>query len=233
MPVKRIVMRERRHWYELELDWLERMVERRLKDLPEGLELRRAEEEELRLLEELDTVRPAEAVLRHRMGATLWLLIDADRAALACWIFAGRLPLPTVPGGWLELPDGVAALTDVAIGGNYRGRGLAPRVLARIADHYASRGVGSLVVGVHEDDAPALHFVERAGFEHVGLMRTRRIGPYHRVDLDPSPRRAPHWLAAALLGHEQPPAGFTPEPMPADLPEPVRTSPHVSAGSHH
>jgi ribosomal protein S18 acetylase RimI-like enzyme len=224
-------MRERRHWYELELDWLERMVDRRLKDLPEGLELRQAAEEELRLLEEFDTVSPAEGLLRHRMGATLWLLMDGDRPALACWVFAGHLPLPTVPAGWLELPDGVAALEDIAIGGSYRGRGLAPRVLARIADHYAARGVESLVVGVQENDAPALHFVEKAGFEHVGLMRTRRVGPYHRVYLDPSPRRAPHWLVSALLGFEQPPAGFTPEPMPADLPEPVRTSPHVGAGA--
>jgi GNAT superfamily N-acetyltransferase len=231
--VKGIVLHERRHWYELELDWLERMLERRLKDLPDPLELRQAGEDELRLLDELDGVRPKEALLRHRMGATLWLLMDADRPALACWVFAGRLPLPSVPGGRLELPHGVAALGDVTIGGAYRGLGLAPRVLARIADHYSQRGVGSLVVGVHEGDAPALQFVEKAGFEHVGLMRARRIGPYKRVYLDPSPRRAPHWLASALLGHEQPPAGFTPAAMPAELPEPVRTSPHVGASSLH
>jgi GNAT superfamily N-acetyltransferase len=198
------------------------MVAGRHQDQPEELKLVQAVEQELLLIDELPTIGLPEAMRRHRTGATLWLGLDADRPAFACWTFAGRAPVPAAPEGLLELPHRVAALDDVVIDPAYRGLGLAPRALARIADFYASRGLDSIVAKADETDKATRRCLEQAEFEHLGQTRMVRVGPFKRVRFEPSSRDAPSWLTAALLG-QQPPRSERAEPASASAPGPARS----------
>jgi GNAT superfamily N-acetyltransferase len=208
------LLSERSHWYELDLNWLERVVERRLREFPGGYELVPATEDELPLLEALPGARSSDALLRHRRGATLWLLLHEGLPALACWTAAGRTALHEAAPGSLELPAGVVAVEDMIIAPTHRRRGLAPRALMRIGDFYAPRGVRALVARVAEVNAPLRHAFEKAGFDEVAQTRLVRVGPLKRMRVEWTETETSSWLPRALGGERVPaPGGDEPTPV--------------------
>jgi predicted GNAT family acetyltransferase len=174
-------LKEAHHWYELDLK-----AERPRREIPEGFRLVKATERELPLLDSLPTVKLREGERRLGQGASLWLVMEGDRAAFACWTFYERMPVHAASGGVLELPVATAGLEDSVTSPDYRGRGLAPAAWSAICEQLVDTGYTSLVTKVAEENVPSRRAVEKAGFEDVALMRTMRMGARRRVEVDPS-----------------------------------------------
>ena len=182
-------------WYELDLT----RSERPRPPLPEGLELRRGQERDLPLLDELPrevwTTPMTRELAAHLLaeGAVLWLLTMGEQVAFCCWTFAGRAPLYGARGGRLHLPPGVVCLEDQVTMPAFRGRGVAPAALSAIGDALASDGVRAVVARAHLGNTASHRVVQKLGWRAVARMqiveqdwRTRirvvfpRYDPEHR-----------------------------------------------------
>jgi RimJ/RimL family protein N-acetyltransferase len=188
-----LYLKEEHHWYQLDL-----RGERPHRDMPEGFRLVRATEQELPLLDTLPTVKLDEGERRLGEGASLWLLLDGDRAAFACWIFYGRMPVPLANKGMLELPAGAAGLEDSVTSPDYRGRGLAPAAWSAISDRLVDDGYTALITKVAEENVPSRRAVEKAGFEDIALMRTMRMAARRRIEIAPRGNDVASHLAEQL-----------------------------------
>ena len=196
-------LRETHIWYELDLT---RARPRR--EMPAGLELIVARPENVGLLDELPrqpygpggfylpTVRQAEERLAD--GAVLWLVVESQRPAFACWIFPQRAPLLAAPGGWLELPPGVVCLEDSVTSEHYRGRGVAPAAWSGIADRLSGESATAMITKVEEDNAASRRAVEKAGFREIAMMSLLRIGSRSRVVVRGSGQGTAGYLANRL-----------------------------------
>jgi L-amino acid N-acyltransferase YncA len=174
-------VREAHHWYQLDL-----AGERPRREIPEGFRLVCATENELPLLDTLPTVKLTEGERRLGEGASLWLVMEEDRAAFACWTFYGSMPVQAAKDGVLELPQAAAGLEDSVTSPGYRGRGLAPAAWSTISDRLLEQGYTALITKVAEENAPSRRAVEKAGFEDIALMRTMRTAARRRVEVDVS-----------------------------------------------
>jgi L-amino acid N-acyltransferase YncA len=169
------VLNESHVWLELPLDG--RPITR---PVPDGIRLVRATESEASIAQE--TGKDPEQVRAWLAdGHDLWVMLDGRRDAFSCWIFHHRVPLTAAAGGWLPLPDGVVCLEDSEANPDYRGRGIAPAAWENIAAALHKEGHQTMITKVGVDNAPSLKACAKAGFEKVGLMRLRRVGPYRRV----------------------------------------------------
>lgn len=187
----RAVLREQHVWYELPLD-----AERRRTALPNGLELVRASDAEVELLDLLPSVGVAEARRRRAGGADLWLVLDGGVPLFSCWIFRGRSPALAARGGWFALPDGTACLEDSITAPAARGRGIAPAAWAGVASAVAGDGFARMVTKVETENAASRRAVEKAGFREIAAMTLRRTGPRKRVCVEPYEADAARFLEA-------------------------------------
>jgi RimJ/RimL family protein N-acetyltransferase len=188
-------------WYALDL-----ASARPRRELGPGLELRRATEADVAMLEQLPrdpAVIPVDrdrALRRLREGAELWLVAEAERLAFACWIFRGETPVYGARGGVLSLPDGVVCLEDSHASPAFRGRGIAPGAWSGIADACAASGAGTMVTKVRVENAASRRAVEKAGFAAVAEMHVQRRGWRSRISVRPSPGAGGEWLRSLERG---------------------------------
>jgi RimJ/RimL family protein N-acetyltransferase len=134
---------------------------------------------------------------RLRGGATLWVVDDGDRAAFACWTFAGAAPVWGAKGE-LVLPGDTALLEDSLASPHVRGRGVAPGAWTAVADNLRDDGYAAMMTKVDARNTPSRRAVEKAGFRPVGVMSVRsRLGLRRiRVRAEPEVR----FLAALERG---------------------------------
>jgi len=185
-------LHERHTWYELLLDG--DLPER---PLPEGYELVRATEADLALAAQ--TGKEPEHTRRTLAdGHELWLVRDADSGAFSCWVYHGRAPVLAASGGWLALPDRTVCLEDSETSPDHRGRGIAPAAWLAIARALGEGGYDTMITKVDVENAPSRRACEKAGFEEVGVMDLRRLGPRRRVEVTEPVGRSGPALAAAL-----------------------------------
>jgi GNAT superfamily N-acetyltransferase len=189
-----VYLRERHLWYALDLHESRPSVA-----LPDGFTLTRARKADLALLEGLPTIGRSEGARRLADGADLWLVLDGDQAAFACWIFRERTPVLAARGGWLPLPAGTVCLEDSVTAAAYRGRGLAPAAWSAIAAQLSHENIAIMLTKVAEENAASRRAVEKAGFQSTAIMSLRRVGGRSRVDVSPChPGSVFAFLAAAL-----------------------------------
>jgi ribosomal protein S18 acetylase RimI-like enzyme len=176
-----VFMREAHHWYELEL-----AGERPRREMPEGLRLVEATEAELPLLDLLPAGKfePGRVGLGER--SSLWLVLDGEKPAFACWTFYGSLPVHSGRRGTLELPESTIGLENSVTSPDFRGRGIAPAAWTAIADELQRRGVRTMLTKVGEQNIPSRKAVEKAGFQDVAVMRTAKIASWRRIEVDAS-----------------------------------------------
>lgn len=177
---RQLYLREAHCWYQLDLD-----ANRPRAELPEEFRLHSGQDE-LPLVEELPTIGLEEARYRHRHGASLWLTLDGDRPAFACWTFYGRMPVLAAPGGWLELPAGTAGLEDSVTAPTDRGCSIAAPSLYSVFDRLADTGIRSVITKSAEDNGPARHVAEKMGFNEIAGMGMLQVGSHRRVEVSPS-----------------------------------------------
>ena len=174
-----VALSESHVWYELDP-----VGARPQRSLPQNLTLRRGDEPDLPLLDELPTVSPVEARVRIRDGNDLWLVLEDGRPLFSCWIFRRLTPVIAAPGGQLQLQAGTVCLEDSVTAAPARGRGIGPAAWSAIADALADEGQRHIITKVAVDNAPSRRAVEKAGFDAVALMHFRRIGPRSRTRVE-------------------------------------------------
>jgi len=157
-------------WYELPTGG-----DRPRVDLPEGFVLRRAGADQLPLLEQLPTILVAEGAGRLATGNDLWLVLEEQRAAFACWTFRSSMPLLGAPGGELSLAPGTVFVEDSVTAPEYRGRRLGPAAWTLVADELAAEGVTTLLTRIAEDNVPTQKSVLKSGFRQVARVRHQRV----------------------------------------------------------
>ena len=186
----RLYLDEAHIWYELD--------PRRAADgyaFDDGLELRRGEPRDADLLDQLETVPPAEVRDRLAAGHELWLVVEGDRPAFSCWIFHDRTPVLAAPDGELSLPEGTVCLEDSVTAAWARGRGVAPAAWTALARENPQR---RMITKVAVDNQPSRRAVEKAGFEPAVVMRMRRIGWRSRTWVEPVKGSRSGFYAARL-----------------------------------
>lgn len=164
-------------WYEVVLDDRPRIA------LREGRLLAASGGEALERFNEICANEPATTRLRLQDGGRPWVLLVDGEPAFACWLFAHRTPINSMPGEWLELPDGVICLEDSVTGPAFRGRGLAPGAWSSLMDLLQEEGARSLITNVLCSNEPSTRAVKKVGFEPVAAMRYVRVGPRSRQNM--------------------------------------------------
>lgn len=188
-----LYLRETHFWYELDLS-----RERRPRPLAEGLSFVDAGRQPDGLIDQIPDLTHEAARERLDRGATLWLVLEGDRVAFACWTFVGQAPALAAPDGWLDLPDGVHCLEDSVTTPEFRGRGIAPAAWAALADRLRDQGVTSIVTKVAVENVASCRAVAKSGFEHVATMELQRVGRWGRVAVSQSGSGAGPRLAERL-----------------------------------
>jgi ribosomal protein S18 acetylase RimI-like enzyme len=168
--------------------------------LPEGLELVRATEAQLPLLERIPATGPQVARRWLAAGNALWFVLEGDTPAFSCWTFPRALPAAAAPHGELVLPDRTTGLENSVTSPAYRGRGVAPAAWSELADRLQTEGVERMITQVTVSNIPSRKAVEKAGYREFARVERRRVGPWSRVRVDGvSP------AAAELRAQLQPP----------------------------
>ena len=172
-------LRESHIWYLLDLG-----EPRPRFELPAGMKIIRARDDDHALLAQLPTISGDAARRRLAAGVDLWLVRDGDHAAFACWTFRDRTPAIAARGGWLQLPRGVLGLEDSVTSPAYRGRAVAPAAWSAIADSLAHERATAILTKVEESNLACRRAIEKAGFRAAGVMRLRRIVGRSRVNVE-------------------------------------------------
>jgi len=189
----RTYLDETHKWYELRLG-----SERPHRDLPPETELAKAGPEQVRLLQQLPTIRTEVARERMEVGQDLWMVLDGERAAFACWILHGSMSFPAAPGGSAPLPPEVVCLEDSVTSEAYRGKSIAPAAWSSIADVLERDGVRSIITKIEETNIPSRKAISKAGFEEIATMHFRRLGPSSSTKVEAGEGATAAWLAAKL-----------------------------------
>lgn len=141
---------------------------------PEGLEIRRwrmtEEEEQRAYLAAHDACFPehrwAPGDLRHFLGSPLW------RVGTAVTAFSGEEVVGSVLVFWDPSEEAPVGTTDhVFTVPEWRGRGVAGRLLLEAHRYMAEQGVQSAVLVVRASNAPALALYRAAGYRQVAVRR--------------------------------------------------------------
>jgi hypothetical protein len=183
-------------WYELRLD-APGVGDR---ELPDGLELVRATEQDLALASQTGK-QPDQVVEALRSGHDLWLVREGEgRAAFSCWIYRGSAPQINAHGGWFDLPPGVVCLEDSVTNPDFRGRGVAPAAWSQLALLLAREGLEAMVTRVRDDNAPSRKACLKAGFEEIGTMDFQRVLSRRSQRMEQGRGELGRQLATALDG---------------------------------
>jgi len=63
------------------------------------------------------------------------------------------------------------ALTNIAVSPDYRGMGIAGKLLEAVFVYAAERGIEAFTLEVRESNAPAIHLYSKYGFEQAGIRK--------------------------------------------------------------
>jgi RimJ/RimL family protein N-acetyltransferase len=150
-------------WHRLDLDAIGS------RDLPQGIELRRAGVQDLPLYEQLapPAVNVEKAPEWLAEGNDLWLAVEESRTAFGCWTYRRRMPMGEAAGGWLRLPSGVAFLEHSLASPDFRGRGVAPASWSLIARQMAAEGESTLMTKVGEENEVTQRSLAKIGFRRA------------------------------------------------------------------
>ena len=191
----RVVMDETHIWYEMPTG----------KELPTlvlepGLTLIKADDTMLPLIEKLPTISLAEARQRRAAGADLWLVLDeADgKPVYGGWIFGPSMPVASAKGGVLRLPPGTVTVEDSVTAPAKRGRGIMPAAVRRLWETHVGEGASTLLTKIREDNVPSRKAAAKIGFQEIGSMRFRQIGPWRRTTMSGGIGPRGSWLQSEL-----------------------------------
>jgi len=171
------------------------------------IEVRLATEDDLRQLLFFESSQSVDDRLE-----IAWRRAFAERGAKRCfvavdqrdnkpcymqWLFGAKdNPFIAELGGFPLLKPHEALLENAYTPAQYRGLGIMPAAMARIAEHAADIGASQVITFVDEDNIPSLKGCQRAGF-HPSLLHHRvqmAFGLIKRHDFEPlaenDPRRA-------------------------------------------
>lgn len=84
-----------------------------------------------------------------------------------------------------EIKPGVVAEVNLSIAAEWRGRGLAAKVLQLACDAYRGCGSETLVAHIRPENRASVRAFERAGFTRAGV---ERVGGYEALRLELRPR---------------------------------------------
>ena len=152
------------------------------RQLRDGLVLTLGHDEHLDSLEELPSqVGRKEAERRLAEGAQLWVVMDGESLAFACWIFRDFAPVTAAPGGRFRIPPRHVVLEDSATSDAYRGRGVAPAAWLTLARQLRDAGYSRILTKVEVANAPSRRAVSKAGFVEGAAVHLRRVAATNHV----------------------------------------------------
>jgi len=177
--VRPLLCSEDHVWYALDLT-----VERPRVPLASGLQLRRVEETDSEVLEQIANVTARECRLRIRAGHDVWGVLEAERVLFSCTIFRGEAPAMAGVGGRVRLAPGTVCLEDSITVPDARRREIASAAVLAVLEALAAQGTRCVVTKVAVDNVPTRRGAEKLGFEGVAVMRLRRRGLSSRTWLE-------------------------------------------------
>jgi ribosomal protein S18 acetylase RimI-like enzyme len=130
------------------------------------------------------TVLAPPVLRKRRLGAALAAARDPRWAADA----AVRRRLQLIGGTLHRVADDEAYLARIAVGDRVAGRGLGRWLLAEAVAEARQLGLARLVLDVSDDNARAIEFYRRAGFDEIG----------HRTADDPDTGRHVGYLHLSM-----------------------------------
>jgi GNAT superfamily N-acetyltransferase len=163
-----------------------------------GVVMRRGEISDVRLLEQLDTVSPAEGRRRVEDGNYLNLVLEGPRLLHCSFTFTRGMPSIAAAFGEFPLPADTRCLEDGVTAPDSRGTGIGPQCITFIIDGLKAEGVRWVVVKVAVDNISSRRHIEKGGFEEMARLRHERWGLHSRSSLRPTDESAPHCLAVKL-----------------------------------
>jgi ribosomal protein S18 acetylase RimI-like enzyme len=123
-------------------------------------------------------------------------IFDGPTLAGVCWFWSSaRFKDPSL---WI-LGSDEAALVDLMIGPDYRGRGLAPILIAQASTRMFSRGCTRLYAWIWHNHTASIRAFERAGWMRIALIMEFRLFGLSRVILR-FPRKSRALRQKALKG---------------------------------
>lgn len=164
-----------------------------------GLELIRAGEKDLPLLNELPTMSEHAARRRMEAGNDLWLVLKGSQPVFACWIFHRSVPVTATRGGFLALPPDTVCMEDSVTSPAYLGRAIAFGAWSKIADSLEQTGTRSIITKTEEDLMAARRAFVRCGFREIASMRFRRVAPKERLVVRAGSSPTADWIAQQLM----------------------------------
>ncbi|MFZ5776355.1 MAG: GNAT family N-acetyltransferase [Thermodesulfobacteriota bacterium] len=115
---------------------------------------------------------------RQRQGLALLIaspaacVLVAEAAGEVVGMATGQVTISTAEGGPALLVE------DVVVAGTWRGKGLGKKLLARLEEWAAARGIRRLQLLADRDNQPALDFYQRLGWGNTALVCLRkRVSP--------------------------------------------------------
>ena len=189
-----VYLRETHVWYEIPLE-----TDRPRLTLPPGLKLVRGDYDDLPLLAQLPTT-PTETAAKRRMGngGELWLVLDEQRPAFACWIFHRSMPMAAAPSSRLVLSPEIVCLENSVTSSLYRGQGIAPAAWSGIADALKPTGVKYIITKIEESNTASRRAIVKCGFRESATMRFALIGLWQRTLVQGRNGVTGGWLAQQL-----------------------------------
>lgn len=165
------------------------------KVLPPEFKLVRGGENHLPLLSRLSDISERRARRLQESGNDLWLVLEEQQPAFACWIFRDAMLISAAKNSRLELPPEIVCLEDSVASPLYRGRGIAPAAWLQIADDLEQTGVGYIVTKIEEDNVASRRAVEKCGFRQVATVSFRRVGPAKRTIVQTQTGASADWIS--------------------------------------
>ena len=104
-----------------------------------------------------------------RLGRGYTLKVDGQIAGYMCIDFEGEPAYDCIDGAWRR-EGPYAAVHRIAIGGEFRGRGLAEVAFRWIGELCLSRDVAIIRIDTHFPNTRMQHVLERSGFVKCGIV---------------------------------------------------------------
>lgn len=140
---------------------------------------------------EPDNAETLGALIRAGLG-TCYIAADGDKACFMQLVIDSgyNRHIPVYLGdNYPDLKQGEALLEGAFTVPGYRGRGLMPATIARIANLLRCQGIRRLVTFVYTDNTASLKAIRKAGFEPRALRTTHWRLFRRKVTFSPLPRQ--------------------------------------------
>lgn len=105
--------------------------------------------------------------------AAPWSLeaIEAEIHNPLAWYLVARAEAAVIGflGAWLVMDE--VQITNIAVAPDWRGQGVASKLLADLIDTMMTRAMTTMILEVRNSNLPARHLYESAGFQYAGYRR--------------------------------------------------------------